>query len=65
MLGAVLNAPVAKQAVAKGLEHGLILNAPAADVIRLTPPLVITEAEIDKAVTALATVLDEVVKEEA
>lgn len=65
MLGAVLNAPVAKQVVAKGLEHGLILNAPAADVIRLTPPLVITDEEITRAAAGLAAVVEEIEKEEA
>lgn len=59
MLGVVLNAPVAKEAVKLGFDHGLILNAPAADVIRLTPPLVITEDEIDTAVDRISTLLDE------
>lgn len=59
MLGVVLNRPIAKAAVAAGFDHGLILNAPAEDVIRLTPPLVITEEEIDEAVKRLSTLLTE------
>lgn len=59
MLGVVLHEGVAKQAVTAGLGHGLILNAPADDVIRLTPPLVITDAEIDTAVNSLTALLSD------
>lgn len=45
MLGVVLNAPVAKQAVHGGLEKGLILNAPKENVLRLTPPLIISQQD--------------------
>lgn len=54
MLGVVLEKPVAKRVVKLGLEHGVILNAPADDVIRLTPPLVISDEEIAQAVERLA-----------
>lgn len=64
MLGVVLDKPVAKQAVAAGFEHGLILNAPAEDVIRLTPPLIITEAEMDAAVEKLAALINDLIKED-
>lgn len=57
MLGVVLDKPVAKQAVAEGLKHGVILNAPADNIIRLTPPLVISEDEIADAVKAIADTL--------
>ncbi len=46
MLGVVLSRDVAKEAVAKGLSEGLILNAPQKNVIRLVPPLVITDDDI-------------------
>lgn len=59
MLGVVLDRDVAKQAVAKGFEHGLVLNAPAANVLRLTPPLVITDEEIATASQALNDLLVE------
>ena len=54
MLGLVLDAPVAKLVVKHGLAHGLIVNAPADDVIRLTPPLVISDDEIRHAIERLA-----------
>ena len=63
MVGAVLAGDWAKQAVAKGPEYGLILNAPQKDVIRLVPPLIITEAEIDEAVTRLGRLLADVQQE--
>ncbi|MDO5513167.1 acetylornithine transaminase [Corynebacterium sp.] len=63
MLGVVLEQPVAKDAVAKGFEHGLILNAPAANIIRLTPPLIITHDEMDAAVEKLSTLITTLSKE--
>lgn len=60
MLGVVLDKPVAKQIVAKGLEAGIIVNAPAADVIRLTPPLNIPDSDIDEACERLLALIEEV-----
>jgi len=59
MLGVVLKQPVAKDAVRVGLKHGVILNAPTDDVIRLTPPLVITEQELSRSVDAIESTLNE------
>lgn len=59
MLGVVLNAPVAKQAVRGGLEKGLILNAPNENILRLTPPLIISQHELDTALNTLRTILEE------
>lgn len=59
MLGVVLNAPMAKQAVRGGLEKGLILNAPNENVLRLTPPLIISQHELDTALNTLRTILEE------
>lgn len=59
MLGVVLTEPVAKEAVRIGLKHGVILNAPTEKIIRLTPPLVISDEEIDRAVAALEATLSE------
>jgi len=58
MLGVVPDEAVAKLVVKHGLEEGLILNAPGDDVIRLTPPLVITDDEIVEAVKRLARAID-------
>lgn len=38
------------------LEHGLIVNAVAPDALRLAPPLIVTEQDIDQAVSILAKV---------
>lgn len=58
MLGVVLDEAVAKLVVKHGLEEGLILNAPGEDVIRLTPPLVISDDEIAEAMQRLARAID-------
>jgi acetylornithine aminotransferase len=54
----VLNADVAVTVVDRALSAGFITNAPTPDVIRLTPPLVITAAQMDTFVAALPTLLD-------
>ena len=58
MLGVVLDEAVAKLVVKHGLEKGLIVSAPGDDVIRLTPPLVITDDEIEEAMKRLARAID-------
>lgn len=60
MLGVVLHKPVAKQAVKEGLAQGVILNAPSDDVLRLTPPLVLTDDEAQKAVEKITATLQAV-----
>ena len=59
--GVVLTAQVAKRAEVAARDAGFLVNAAAADVIRLAPPLVITEAQIDQLVTTLPGVLDKAV----
>ncbi|MCF4007060.1 acetylornithine transaminase [Corynebacterium uropygiale] len=63
MLGVVLKNPLAKEVVAAGYRHGLILNAPAQDVVRITPPLVITAEDVDEAITRFAAALEDATKE--
>lgn len=58
LLGVVLTAEKAKAVEAAAREAGFLVNAAAADVIRLAPPLIITEAQIDEFLTALPAVLD-------
>lgn len=52
----VLTRPCAHAVVNWGLEHGIILNAVRADTIRLVPPLIVSQAEIDEALGILAQV---------
>lgn len=58
LLGIVLTAEKAKAVEAAAREAGFLVNAAAADVIRLAPPLIITDAQIDEFLTALPAVLD-------
>ena len=46
--------PCAHAAMNWALEHGLIVNAVAPDALRLVPPLVVTEQDIDQAISILA-----------
>ena len=57
LLGAALNAPVAKAAAAECQARGLILNAVNDSTLRLAPPLLVTDDEIDEAVAILSEVL--------
>lgn len=56
--GVVLSAPVAKPAEAAARAAGFLINAPAPNIIRLAPPLIITEPQIEEFLTALPAVLD-------
>ena len=57
-LGVVLAAPVAAAVEGAAREAGFLLNAPAPDVLRLAPPLVLTEAQVDAFLSALPDVLE-------
>lgn len=57
LLGIVLTAEKAKAVEAAAREAGFLVNAAAADVIRLAPPLIITDTQIDEFLTALPAVL--------
>jgi acetylornithine/N-succinyldiaminopimelate aminotransferase len=56
--GVVLTAPAAKPVEAAARHAGFLVNAAAADVVRLAPPLVITQGQIDQFLAALPDVLD-------
>ncbi|WP_280829810.1 acetylornithine transaminase [Mycobacterium sp. OTB74] len=58
LLGVVLTAPQAKAVETAAREAGFLVNAAAADVVRLAPPLVITDQQIDAFLTALPGILD-------
>jgi predicted acetylornithine/succinylornithine family transaminase len=57
LLGAVLTRPVAQDVAASAMASGLIVNAVAPDVVRLSPSLLVTDEEIDQATGILAQVL--------
>ena len=48
LLGAVLRTPVAADIEASARAHGLIVNAVAPDVIRMAPPLILTDDDLDR-----------------
>ncbi|WP_197377588.1 acetylornithine transaminase [Mycolicibacterium baixiangningiae] len=58
LVGIVLRAAAAKSAEAAARAAGFLVNAAAPDVIRLAPPLVVTEAQIESFLGALPGVLD-------
>ena len=60
MLAAVLGEPVAARAVRAGLETGVLVNATGAEVLRMVPPLVIDDAQIDSALQRLREALETV-----
>ncbi|MDA8116196.1 MAG: acetylornithine transaminase [Actinomycetota bacterium] len=57
LLGAMLGSPVARTVQAKAFEEGLIVNAIGDSVVRLAPPLVVTEDEMATAVQRLGAAL--------
>ena len=58
LCGVALTAPHAKQVEAAARDAGYLVNAPAADVVRLAPPLIVTEQQLDGFVDALSGILD-------
>lgn len=59
LLGAVLEDGLDSSAItASALDRGLVINAPAAGVLRFAPPYVVSRAQIDAAMAILAPILD-------
>ena len=58
MCGVVLTSDAAKPVETAARDAGFLVNAPAPNVIRLTPPLIITEAQVDDFLGALPRILD-------
>ncbi|MCZ2837587.1 acetylornithine transaminase [Modestobacter sp. VKM Ac-2985] len=58
LLGVVLTAPVAAAVETHLRAAGFLVNGVAADVVRLAPPLVVTDAQLDAFVAALPAALD-------
>lgn len=62
MCGVSIETPVAAEAVLNALRHGLVLNAPAADIIRFLPPLIIEKEDVDVLIEKLPQIYKEVCK---
>ena len=58
MLGVVLSEPVAPAVESAARARGFLVNAVAADVVRLVPPLVLTVVQAESFLAALPAVLD-------
>ncbi|MFG3348868.1 acetylornithine transaminase [Streptomyces sp. NPDC048018] len=58
LLGIVLTESLAPQVQQAAQDAGLLVNAPAPDVVRLMPPLIIGDAEVDAFLRALPGVLE-------
>jgi acetylornithine/N-succinyldiaminopimelate aminotransferase len=57
LIGLQLTLPVAAVAADEALRRGLVVNACRPDTLRLAPPFIVTDAEIEEAVGILAGVL--------
>ncbi len=57
LLAAVLSNEFAAPACRECLEAGLVINAPRSDVLRFAPSLLVSDAEIDKALGTLGRIL--------
>jgi acetylornithine/N-succinyldiaminopimelate aminotransferase len=58
LLGIVLTEPLAPRVQQAAQDAGLLVNAIAPDVVRLVPPLIIGDAEVDAFLAALPGILD-------
>ncbi len=58
LLGVVLAAEIGAAAALAARDAGYIVNAPAADVLRLAPPLILTTEQADRFVADLPAILD-------
>jgi predicted acetylornithine/succinylornithine family transaminase len=61
MLGVVLTADKAKECAETALSKGLLLNAPIPNVIRVVPPLTISESEVQSVLDTLGEVITTIV----
>lgn len=58
LLGVVLTAPISAKVEASARDKGFLINAPAPDVLRLAPPLIITDDQARDFVDVLPEILD-------
>ena len=60
LVGVEFDSNLTGEILPKLIEEGVLMNAPAGNVLRFMPPLVMTEDEVDEVVGKLAKVLDEI-----
>jgi acetylornithine aminotransferase len=58
MIGIELDRPCA-ELVTRALQQGLLINVTADTVVRLLPPLIITQAEADQVVAIVSGLIDD------
>jgi len=58
MIGIVLTAPVSTEVERVARDHGFLVNAPAPHVVRLVPPLILGDEQVDSFLAALPAILD-------
>ena len=61
LIGAQLESPLAHELTAAALDRGLLVNNATADVLRVAPPLVVSEEEVDEGLSLLKEAFEEVV----
>jgi acetylornithine/N-succinyldiaminopimelate aminotransferase len=57
MIGIVLSKPEAARIVQQSMEHGLLCNAPAPEIVRLLPPLVVSKEQADECIAIFKKVM--------
>jgi acetylornithine/N-succinyldiaminopimelate aminotransferase len=57
LIGVQLDSSRASEVAAAALDAGLVLNAPRADTLRLAPPFIVSDTEIDEGLAILAAVI--------
>ena len=62
MQGVVFNGDIAVAVEARGRELGVITNVPLPNVLRLVPPLAISDAELDRGITRLCQAIEDSAK---
>jgi acetylornithine/N-succinyldiaminopimelate aminotransferase len=60
LVGIQLNAPRAPEVVSEALRNGLVANAPRPDTVRVAPPFVVTDEQIEEGVGLIAAAIDTV-----
>jgi acetylornithine aminotransferase len=60
LIGIQLRTPVAHEVVLSMIDQGVLATEAGPDVVRMSPPMIVTAAEVDEAVSALAAALEKV-----